>query len=175
MYFKLYPRGKVFSFADQGFTLSSEDEGSASERDTAPVAVQPPDAPPKSSRPETSAERASERRRRKGRTDHRELLKKIPGAKSVVFLPLYDFAEEKLVAGCFLWTSVTGRMMDLDDDLGYLRAFGNAIMSEVARMNVSRNEAAKTTFIASMSHEVRTLVVVVVIEVAYGAEKRCIR
>jgi len=88
--------------------------------------------------------------------DHKELLRKIPGAKSVMFLPLYDFAEEKLMAGCFLWTAVTGRMMNLDDDLSYLHAFGNSIMSEVARINVQKNEAAKTTFIASMSHELRS-------------------
>jgi signal transduction histidine kinase len=29
-------------------------------------------------------------------------------------------------------------------------------MGEVARLNVPRNEAAKTTFIASMSHELRS-------------------
>lgn len=54
-----------------------------------------------------------------------------------------------------LWTSVTGRMMSLDSDLSYLRAFGNCIISEVVRVNMQKNEAAKTTFIASMSHELR--------------------
>lgn len=78
------------------------------------------------------------------------------GAKNVIFLPLYDHAEERLIAGCFLWTSVTGRMITLDADLSYLQAFGNCIVSEVIRMNMQRNEAAKTTFIASMSHELRS-------------------
>ncbi|CAD0093227.1 unnamed protein product [Aureobasidium mustum] len=50
----------------------------------------------------------------------------------------------------------TGRMMNLDDDLSYLRAFGNTIMSEVARMNAMKDDRAKTTFIASMSHELRS-------------------
>ena len=49
-----------------------------------------------------------------------------------------------------------GLVMNLDDDLSYLRAFGNSIMSEVARLSVQKNEAAKTTFIASMSHELRS-------------------
>jgi signal transduction histidine kinase len=97
------------------------------------------------------------RKQRKTRTlDHRELLRKLPGAKSVTFLPLYANAEEKMVAGCFLWTHVVGLMRHLDEDLAYLRAFGNCIMSEIAQVNMQKNEAAKTTFIASMSHELRS-------------------
>ena len=46
--------------------------------------------------------------------------------------------------------------MQLDDDLSYLRAFGNTIMSEVSRINALKNDRAKTTFIASMSHELRS-------------------
>ncbi|KAJ9630522.1 hypothetical protein H2203_001045 [Taxawa tesnikishii (nom. ined.)] len=64
--------------------------------------------------------------------------------------------DEKWVAGGFIWTCTPGRMMNLDDDLSYLRAFGNAIMSEVARMNALKDDKAKTTFIASMSHELRS-------------------
>jgi hypothetical protein len=87
--------------------------------------------------------------------DHKVLLEKIPGAKTVIFLPLYDYSEERLLAGWFLWTSVMGRMMSLDIDLSYLRAFGNCIISKVTRVNMRKIEAAKTTFIAPMSHELR--------------------
>ncbi|EME38756.1 hypothetical protein DOTSEDRAFT_180642 [Dothistroma septosporum NZE10] len=142
-YFSLFPQGRAFSFTEDGAGVSSEDE-SASDRE-------PPSAPPGEG--SNTNERASQRKRR---MDHRELLHKIPGAKNVIFLPLYDNAEERLIAGCFLWTSETGRMIGLDADLSYLRAFGNCIVSEVIRMNMQRNEAAKTTFIASMSHELRS-------------------
>lgn len=151
-YFAMYPKGRVFSFSENGSGLSSEDESSANERE--PRRRSP--KRPAEGTAFTSSPAKGPSRRRRGHMDHRELLKKIPGAKSVVFLPLYDFTEEKLMAGCFLWTSVTGRMMNLDDDMSYLRAFGNSIMSEVARLNVQKNEAAKTTFIASMSHELRS-------------------
>lgn len=144
-YFSLFPRGKTFSFTDQGSGFSSEEDSGASDRET-----QPPEST------STGMPNGNARARiRKRRMDHKELLKKIPGAKTVVFLPLYDHSEERLVAGCFLWTSVTGRMMSLDTDLSYLRAFGNCIISEVVRVNMQKNEAAKTTFIASMSHELR--------------------
>lgn len=144
-YFSLFPKGKTFSFTEQGAGVSSEDD-SASDREPLRNAGEAG---------ESSSEMGGSRRR-KPRMDHRELLKKIPGAKTVVFLPLYDYAEDRLAGGCFLWTSVTGRMMNLDEDLSYLRAFGNSIMSQVGRINTQKNEAAKTTFIASMSHELRS-------------------
>ncbi|KAK5159288.1 hypothetical protein LTS14_002430 [Recurvomyces mirabilis] len=149
-YFTLFPRGKVFYFTSQGFGVSSDDDGSTSE------SQQPPKEAREDRRNVEQGSSSNRRKKRKRFMDHEELLKKIPGAKSVVFLPLYDYVEEKLMAGCFLWSSTTGQMMNLDDDLSYLRAFGNCIMSEVARMNVQKNEAAKTTFIASMSHELRS-------------------
>ncbi|EMT62566.1 Sensor protein rcsC [Fusarium odoratissimum] len=134
-YFSLFPKGKTFTFTEEGAGLSSDDD-SASDGSPAPA--------------------GGKSKRRKEKIDHKELLKKIPGAKAVVFLPLFDYVEDKLVGGCFLWTSVPGRMMNLDEDLSYLRAFGNSITSQVGRINTRKNEAAKTTFIASMSHELRS-------------------
>ncbi|OHE92457.1 hsp90-like protein [Colletotrichum orchidophilum] len=141
-YFSMFPMGKTFSFTEAGLGVSSGDD-SASDRETMGVdGALPPDK--------------SEGRRRKVKMVHEELLKKIPGAKTVVFVPLFDYSEDRLAGGCFLWTSVTGRMMNLDQDLSYLRAFSNSIMTQVGRINSQKNEAAKTTFIASMSHELRS-------------------
>lgn len=142
-YFDLFPKGKAFSFTSEGAGISSEDD-SASDRE-----------PSMASRQATGTPNVN-RRRRASRMDHKELLKKIPGARSVVFVPLYSSLEDRFAGGCFLWTSVTGRMMNMDDDLSYLRAFTNSIMSEVARINAQKDEAAKTTFIASISHELRS-------------------
>lgn len=139
-YFSTFPKGKTFSFTKEGHGISSE-EDSSSERE----------------HPHSAETKSTQRSRlRRVFADHKELLKQMPGAKAVVFVPLYDYVEDKLAGGCFLWTSVTGRMMNLDEDLSYLRAFGNSIMSEVARINTQKNESAKTTFIASMSHELRS-------------------
>ena len=148
-YFNLFPAGKSFSFTEQGGGISSDDEGSSDR--------EPSSTTKSESAVAADAQSKGKRKKRKAPLmDHKELLKKIPGAKVVIFLPLYDHAEERLIAGCFLWTSAAGRMMGHDDDLSYLRAFGNSIMSEVMRINTQKNEAAKTTFIASMSHELRS-------------------
>ncbi|KAK8876921.1 histidine kinase 4 [Apiospora arundinis] len=141
-YYNLFPQGKSFSFTDEGAGISSEDE-STSDRE-------------RQGYPTTPNSHKSSRRYRKARMDHKEFLAKIPGAKAVVFIPLYDHAEDRLAGGCFLWTAMSGRMMNLDEDMSYLRAFGSSIISEIGRINTQKNEAAKTTFIASMSHELRS-------------------
>jgi hypothetical protein len=58
----------------------------------------------------------------KQKIHHLELRNKLPDAKSVTFLPLYDYAEDKMVAGCFMWTSIVGLMRHLDEDLAYVFA-----------------------------------------------------
>ncbi|KAI5459525.1 putative histidine kinase M3EDp [Mariannaea sp. PMI_226] len=141
-YFSLFPKGRTFSFTEEGSGISSED--SASDRE------------PVSSSEISEGQKSNTGIRRRVKMDHKELLKKISGVKSLVFVPLFDYTEDRLAGGCFLWTSVCGRMMNLDNDLSYLRAFGNSIMSQVGRIKTQRNEAAKTTFIASMSHELRS-------------------
>jgi hypothetical protein len=146
-YFKLYPHGKSLHFSEAGTGLSSEDDSASESQKSAGETSK--------TIPETASQKVIGRKR-KMRISHQGLLKNLPGVKNVIFIPLWDYIEEKMVAGCFLWTSSTGRMMNLDDDLSYLRAFGNTIMSEVSRMNALKDDRAKTTFIASMSHELRS-------------------
>lgn len=149
-YFKLYPHGKSFHFSEAGSGLSSEDE-SASESQREKHSCDDHEQ----NNPDSTTEKVLDRKK-KIKMSHQELLKNLPGVRNVIFLPLWDYMDDKMVAGCFLWTSATGRMMNLDDDLSYLRAFGNTIMSEVARITALKDDRAKTTFIASMSHELRS-------------------
>lgn len=76
-YHNSYPQGKTFYFGDEGSGISSGDESSTGSL--------------------SKTQTTSHRRRN---IDHRDLLSRIPDAKVVCFLPLYDSAEEKLMAGC---------------------------------------------------------------------------
>lgn len=103
-YFKLYPDGKSMHFSEAGSGLSSEDDSTSGYSSNEKTE-------------ETRSESPSQnviRRKKKIRMSHQELLKNLPGVKNVIFLPLWDYIEEKMVAGCFLWTSSTGRMMNLE-------------------------------------------------------------
>lgn len=141
-YIKRFPYGKFFSFTDQGAGISS-DEKSDPEQLQRGAAGSAADLPPK-------------KPKKKEKLIPTELLKVLPGIRSLIFLPMWDPTVERWVAGAFIWTSTAGRLMSPDNELPYLKAFGNSIMSEVARVNAQKADRAKTTFIASISHELRS-------------------
>ncbi|KAH7078197.1 hypothetical protein FB567DRAFT_129453 [Paraphoma chrysanthemicola] len=93
----------------------------------------------------------------KGRRTHVERLQAlIPGIKSALFLPLWDFERSRWFAGCFCWSTRVERILDGQLDLPFLKAFGHSIMQEVARLDALTTDRAKTTFLSSLSHELRT-------------------
>lgn len=143
-YITRYPQGKFFNFDEQGIGINSSDEKSErSEAEQSDKTVQA-----------TTTMRKS--RSRKDRFVPTELLRVLPNVRSLIFLPLWDPSSEKWVAGGFIWTMATGRLMNSETELPYLKAFGNTITSELARWNAQRSDRAKTTFIASISHELRS-------------------
>ncbi|EKG12310.1 GAF domain-containing protein [Macrophomina phaseolina MS6] len=83
------------------------------------------------------------------------LLKIAPGARSIAILPLWDYQRDRWFAGCICWTTEPNRVLYPDVDLIYLQAFGNSIMTELSRLDAITSDRAKTTFVASISHELR--------------------
>jgi signal transduction histidine kinase len=80
----------------------------------------------------------------------------IPGIKSALFLPLWDFERGRWFAGCFCWSTRAERVLDGRLDLPFLKTFGHSIMQEVARLDALATSQSKTTFLSSLSHELRT-------------------
>ncbi|KAF2129179.1 hypothetical protein P153DRAFT_317851 [Dothidotthia symphoricarpi CBS 119687] len=143
-YIHRYPCGKFFNYSDEGVGFNSSDEKSqTSETDHSDPTKREPTATPK-------------RRKRKERFIPTEFLKVLPNVRTLIFLPLWDPASERWVAGGFIWTTQAGRLMSPENELPYLQAFGNSITSEVARLSAQKSDRAKTTFIASISHELRS-------------------
>jgi signal transduction histidine kinase len=84
------------------------------------------------------------------------LLQMLPGARSVVLFPLWDSHRERWFAGSFAWTTLSTRVLTRAEDLSFLAAFGNSIMAEVARLDAMAADRAKSDFISSISHELRS-------------------
>jgi signal transduction histidine kinase len=143
-YIHRYPFGKFFNYNEEGVGVNSSDEKSErSETD-------------QSDRTATSPTGQPRRRKRRERFIPTEFLKVLPNVRTLIFLPLWDPSSERWVAGGFIWTTQAGRLMSPENELPYLQAFGNSITSEVARLSVQKADRAKTTFIASISHELRS-------------------
>lgn len=85
----------------------------------------------------------------------RELLNCVSEAKWLIFLPLFNYAQGHWFAAGFIWGD-NFKMGDPDDALPYFKTFGSSMMSEVASMEVLNTNIAKSTFIASISHDLRS-------------------
>lgn len=90
-YIKNFPFGKFFSFTDTGSGISSGDEFSSEEKPSEEEAAQ--DRKPQNLRAESTT------RNKKERFVPTELLKVLPGIRSLIFLPLWDFTEGRYIAG----------------------------------------------------------------------------
>lgn len=89
--------------------------------------------------------------------EEKALLDMLPGTRTMAFIPLWDSHRERWFAGSFMWTvEQTTRLLTHSEDLYYLSAFGNCIMAEVARLDVVGADRAKSDFISSISHELRS-------------------
>lgn len=84
-------------------------------------------------------------------------MKHFPQAKSLLFIPLWDWNKGQWLAGTFVWTKDNDQERSLGlDELHYFKVFGDSIISEIARLDWSQKEKSKFDLISSMSHELRS-------------------
>ena len=118
--------GQIFNFDELGLVAADHDEGSSN-------------ATSGRSPPETDAARLSAT---------------FPGAHSIIFFPLPG-AGDRWYAGCFGWTFDAKRALQTEE-ITYFAAFSNSIMSEIFRLEAVVMDRAKSDFISSISHELRS-------------------
>ncbi|KAL4972766.1 hypothetical protein BDW66DRAFT_143508 [Aspergillus desertorum] len=85
------------------------------------------------------------------------LTKQFPQAKSLLFIPLWDWNKGQWLAGTFVWTNDSEQERALGlDELHYFKVFGDSIISEIARLDWSQKEKSKFDLLSSVSHEIRS-------------------
>ncbi|KAI9370238.1 hypothetical protein BJX61DRAFT_549103 [Aspergillus egyptiacus] len=85
----------------------------------------------------------------------RQLALHFPDARSVLFTPIWDWNKSRWLAGTLVWTSDTFRALGAGE-LHYFKAFGDSIISEVARADWDATQNSKSAFMSSVSHELRS-------------------
>ncbi|KAI4716275.1 hypothetical protein E4T48_07535 [Aureobasidium sp. EXF-10727] len=124
-----YPRGKIWSYDDEDIYEGLVD----------------------------SPRTADFLNRRGERWRERRLIRTLfPGARSLALVGMWDPHRSRWFAGSILWTCNPTRILSTDSELNYMTAFGQSVMSEIARIDVKMADRAKATFISSISHELRT-------------------
>ncbi|KAJ5131809.1 hypothetical protein N7448_005967 [Penicillium atrosanguineum] len=98
---------------------------------------------------------ASGFRAKKIQTISQQVLKLVPSADSVLFLPLWDYHKSRWMAGTLVWARDSHRVLGMEE-LHYFKVFGDSIVSEVSRVHWITTEKSKFDFISSVSHELRS-------------------
>lgn len=138
-----YPRGHVFAFGTEILDHASTSLRKPKEHyDGA----------------EHGAKTTELRSERKG-TDRDEIDAVIqtnfPGACSLIFMPLWNPHKAQWFAGSISWTTDAKRVLT-SKEFGFFSAFGNSVMAEVSRLELLATDNAKSDFISSISHELRS-------------------
>ncbi|KAF2773062.1 hypothetical protein EJ03DRAFT_341296 [Teratosphaeria nubilosa] len=100
---------------------------------------------------------AQGRKKKPGRKDHGSRIQKIfPGARALAIMPIWDASQDRFFACTVTWTYSPLRVLSFNDDLGYLCAFCDCLMAEVARLDVQQEVKYKNSFMSTVSHELRS-------------------
>ena len=135
-----YPRGKIFTFTASGIFVSS-DETTSSPYFT----EQLPRMVSCKRQTKNWSKRCSE-----------AIHTMFPEAASVAFVPFWDFERSRWFAGCLCWSNNPYRLLSPSVDLIYFKIFSNSIMRELSRLDAMALDQVKSTFVASISHELRS-------------------
>jgi signal transduction histidine kinase len=134
-----YPQGKIFNYNESGL-LSDDSSGGNTYR---------------SSKTENDAKKKKGKRNPNHTQNANALAKILHGARSIIFLPLWDSHKARCLSGILVWTKIPERVFTSETELAYLRAFGNSVMVAIHRFDAEMAEKAKTDLISNISHELR--------------------
>ncbi|KAI8934417.1 hypothetical protein NX059_009152 [Plenodomus lindquistii] len=141
-----YSQGKIFTFAASGQSLSSTEDGSGSpDQATKDAALQP--------QPGAKQKHKNTRGPKNCSAVVRAM---FPEARSVAFIPFWDYERSRWFAGCLCWSNDPFRLLTASVDLNYFKIFSHSIMRELSRLDSIALSEAKSTFVASISHELRS-------------------
>ncbi len=132
-----YPRGKLWSFDQDGSLSSSEEE---------------PLSPTERTKPEGSRQLRANRKQ----IEAMLLQKHFPGVRQLIFSGLWDASSSRWFTGGFAWSRSSRQIFSRETELSFFMAFGNSVMAEVSRLASIAKDRQKGDFIGSISHEFRS-------------------
>jgi hypothetical protein len=139
-FLRRYPRGKLWTFDQDGCISSSEEDTTLPQELRAPA--------------HTSGQ--IRRKRARAAAEAAVLLKHFPGVRQLLFVPLWDASRSRWLSGNFTWSTEPTRILSKQGELAFLTAFGNSVMAECSRLDTEIADQKKGDFIGSISHELRS-------------------
>ncbi|CAN9295914.1 unnamed protein product [Alternaria alternata] len=139
------PHGKIWTF-DEGLKTHSEDGFSSDESGAgidAAAALSP-----------SVKQRKAIRRDRK--SDGEILQAAFPGARCIALSGIWDYTRKRWVVAGLYWTLDPFRTIVKETEMQFVAAFCDIIVAETKRLEVVGTDKAKSDFISSISHELRS-------------------
>lgn len=133
-----YPQGAIWTFNSDG-SMPTEEGHIASSTDTDEF---------------TSSKVASRTRRNRKLWESRRIQAVFPGVRTICLVSMWDNIRERHYAGAIVWTYSPIRQFS--SELSYMMAFCDVVMAKIGRLEASMKDQAKSDFISSVSHELRS-------------------
>jgi signal transduction histidine kinase/CheY-like chemotaxis protein len=130
---KRYPRGRMFTFDQEGQELSDSSESESLHN----------------GRPR------SKRRRQRSIADSAKLRAHFPGARQIIFTPIWDSTTGRSAA-CFIYNYSDYRNFSHQLEFLHCITFNNCVDTELLRLANLKASDQKNDFIGSISHELRS-------------------
>ncbi|KEF63261.1 uncharacterized protein A1O9_01238 [Exophiala aquamarina CBS 119918] len=143
------PRGRVYFLDRSGYTMPGDSSSSGSGADI------PAGNPGESLPPLTTGQPGSGHSKKRS-AQVNSLLKIHPQARTFICLPLWDHNRQRWFAFCICWIVTPTRDPTVDGDLNFMRIFCNNITNALYHLDTLDSEEAKSSFVASISHELRS-------------------
>ncbi|KAI5363119.1 putative signal transduction response regulator, receiver domain, histidine kinase/HSP90-like ATPase [Septoria linicola] len=135
-----HPQGKIWTFNSEG-EVSSTESGSSDSSDR--------------ERENWNARRPASRQGKK-LSEASEIRRLFPMARAVCVVGMWDPMRSKWFASGIAWTYSPLRVFSSEGELAYMLAFCDVVMAQVSRREAKMTDKAKTDFISSVSHELRS-------------------
>ncbi|GAB7362459.1 hypothetical protein MBLNU230_g2781t1 [Neophaeotheca triangularis] len=149
--------GKVWNFSEDGY---ASDDGSSSEnasRRRPKLYKSPPRSGANTSESSANESFTPRKRRRRNRAgDAREIQRLFPGVRSLAVMGIWDHVRSRWYGANIIWTYSAMRVLSVEGELSYMAAFCDVVMAEVSRLDAQSADRAKSDFISSISHELRS-------------------
>ena len=154
---KRFPRGKIWNFGKEGTTSSDDDSESFAasrrlwdDRSTSRRTISGSEA-------DSNASGTKRRRRKADRIDDGKQIQLLfPGVRSLALIGVWDQTRGRWFAGCAVWTYSAFRSFSAEPEMSFMSAYCDVIMAEVQRLEALNSDTAKSDFISSISHELRS-------------------
>lgn len=140
-----HPSGKIWTF---GENLLTHDEDGFSTDDAAGSDT--------SARPQTPVTKERKSSRKQRRSDGEHLQRAFPGARCIALHGIWDHTRRRWSVAGLYWTFDPLRVLSSETEMHFVAAFCDIVVAETRRLEVSTSDLAKSDFISSVSHELRS-------------------